>query len=107
MAAKQFQSKAPTEKVVLSFDFSAALAALSSITLSSIYAYSVSVLVGTDANPSAILNGLPSIDASGKKVLVPVMDGLDKVDYLVTIVAQTSDPLTRLTLAGALPVRAI
>lgn len=103
MAAKQFPSKDPRENVILTFDFSPSLA--TGVTLSSIYAYSVLVIFGTDSAPTTIWNGSPAIDGTGTKVLVPVTLGNHLADYLISVTTQTSDPLTRLTLSGILPVR--
>lgn len=103
MQAKRFDSKDPRENVILTFDFSPSLS--TGVTLSSIYAYSVLVIFGTDATPTTIWNGTPAIDGTGTKVQIPVTLGNHLADYLISVTAQTTNAQTRLTLSGILPVR--
>ena len=60
----------PAEAVVLTFDFAAALD--SGETLSGTIAATVTTVLGTDATPSAVLNGVATLGAESKTVRVPV-----------------------------------
>ena len=66
---------------------------------------SISVKLGVDPTPSAILNGVPTFDAECKRVLVPVQGGVDGNDYAIKVVCQTSNPTKRLALVAVLPIR--
>lgn len=97
-------TKLPGEKVVLTFDFTNALNA--GETLNGSATVSVSVRTGNDTNPAAILNGAPSADQTGKLLLVPVQGGNDSTDYLITVIAQTSNSFKAPGISGLLSVRA-
>jgi hypothetical protein len=60
---------------------------------------------GADPTPSSILNGTAGFDASLKKVIVPVKDGVANTEYQITVTTDTSTSTKRLTLVGVLPVR--
>ncbi len=74
-----FDTKDETESVTLTFDFTNALPAGAS--LSGAPTVSIATLAGTDATPANVLNGAPSIDATGTKVLQPVKGGINGVLY--------------------------
>lgn len=93
----------PAEAVVLTFDFSSALDA--GETLTGTIATSVTTLLGVDAAPSNVLNGVPTFGVGAKTVLVPVKGGLLDRDYAIKVVVGTSNPSKVLALVAHLPVR--
>jgi hypothetical protein len=97
----------PSESVVLTFDFSAELA--TGETLTGIGTTTVSVFLGTDSTPASLLNGTPSVDVTGTKVLVPVKGRpTDGVDYDVALTAvPTSNVKKVLAMGCILPVRVV
>lgn len=97
-------TKIPGEKVVLTFDFTAALPA--GVTLTGAGTPVVSVRTGNDSAPSGMLNGAAAIDATSKMVLVPVQAGIDMTDYLFTVIPPTTNPQFSPGLVGQLSVRA-
>ena len=101
----RFDIKDIAEKVVLTFDFSAGLAV--GETLTSVQSTLVSVLVGRDGAPHAILNGAATIDTTGTLVFVPVQNGVADCDYTIKAVCVTSNASKILALSAILPVRAI
>jgi hypothetical protein len=102
--AKILPQKALTETVPVTFDFTPDLAP--GVTLASV----VSVVAtqepdgsgGTDGNPSAILNGAPTLLTP--VVVQSVTGGLDLVDYRIAVTAQDSNG-NRWTQQAILPVR--
>lgn len=104
MSCNILPSKYPTEKVVVTFDFSPSLA--SGETIASIVSVVVTVSAGVDASPAAILNGTAAIDATtSQMVLQPVQGGLDQINYDIKATVDTSTG-QRLVLAANMPVRA-
>jgi len=97
--------KDPTEKVVLTFDFSVGLSA--DETLFGTPTATVSVLIGRDTTPTAIFNGAPVIDGTAKWVYVPVQSGNDSCDYLIKVVCATTNESKVLALSAVLPVRSL
>jgi hypothetical protein len=95
-----FDKKLPAEKNILAFDFTAGLE--SGATLTGTPTVSVSVYLGTDSNPTAILNGGSSI--SGNQVQVPVQAGLMDTMYLLEVDCSTTSGGITLGLQGVLPV---
>lgn len=100
----RFDPKDPGEAQPLLFDFSADLAA--GETLAGTVVVSVTVVKGVDPSPNVILAGGNSLDATSTKFFVPVVGGLDGVDYDIVVKYQTTNPKKTLVLGGILPVRA-
>ena len=98
----RFEDKDIAEKVVLTFDFSADLAA--GETLSGAIVVSVVLARGSDATPANILNGAAAFDATSKMVLQGVQAGLSDCEYRIKAVAPTTNPKKVLALSGVLPV---
>lgn len=93
----------PDEKRVITFDFSDELDA--SETLSGAISATVSVSMGVDASPDAVIDGLPVFDPEAKMVLVPVKGKVAMCDYAIKIVCGTSAASKKLALVAVLPVR--
>lgn len=103
MSIPRFEfDKYADEKLVLSFDFSAGLAV--GETISGVVTVSVSINRGKDAAPNAILNGASTVDATSKIVLQGVQGGIKGTEYLIKVVAPTSNPKKVLVLEAILPV---
>lgn len=100
----RFDIKAPSENVLLTFDFSPDLATGETLTGSPTVGFATSY--GVDGAPAAIANGAASFDVTAAKVIVPVQAGLALCDYDVTVTVQTTNANKKLTLIGTLPVRA-
>jgi hypothetical protein len=100
---RRFDEKDPTEKVILTFDFSIDLAA--GVTLSGSPSVQVDTVFGTDASPSSILNGSAQLDGTATKVLVPVQAGVDGCEYRVSVRCGTTSAQIYLELDAVLPVR--
>ena len=79
---QQFGTKTPWETRNYEMDFSQLLAADETIT--GVTTVSVSVLSGTDPDPSAMILGGASIDSTGKIVMQSLIGGIDGVQYLVS-----------------------
>lgn len=92
----------PGEKNVLSFNLSAGLPA--GVTLTGTPAVTASTYIGTDTNPSAILNGSASLDSTSTIVLVPAAVVNDQNQYLISVICGTTNPDIVLGLAAVLPV---
>ena len=73
----------PDEQVVITFDFAAALDA--GETLSGLITTSVATVLGSDATPAAILNGVATYDSTSTRVLLPVKGGLLDRDYVINV----------------------
>ena len=102
MTTQRFPVIDPTEKITLSFDFSAGLASGETLTGSPVVV--VTVDYGVDASPQAIV--LASA-ISGSLVNVIVNNTKDGVDYHVHVTTTTSNAQKTLALAGILPSRAL
>lgn len=95
-------AKDPGEKIVLTFDFSAELAAGETITSVS----AVAITSAQDASPSGVLNGAASIGADNASVLQPVQAGVAGASYAIKVTAATSNALKVLAMTGILAVAA-
>ena len=102
--SNRFEVKDPWELQILTFDFSAGLA--TGEALVGTPTVSVTTVYGTDSNPSAILAGGNTLDATSTKYLVPVKAGIDGCDYDIVVDALTTTASKTLSLGGILPVRA-
>lgn len=98
----RLEAKDIAEKVVLTFDFSAELAA--GETLTGAIVVTVSVARDTDATPAAILNGAAEYDTTRKMVLQGVQGGVSGAEYRIKAVAPTTNPKKVLALSLVLPV---
>lgn len=97
----QWPAKDPAEADWATFDFAAALQAGETISAIDV---AISTRTGSDASPSAVLDGAAS-EADGV-VTQRFAGGVDGASYLLRCAATTS--LSRvLVLAGVLPVRTI
>ena len=101
-----------TEARKLIFDFSQDLAELPGVTLSTILSVTFNTLPNlpsalADPNPSDIANGSAGFNSEFTQVIVPVdaSQGIPGNDYVITVICQTTDPQTRMTLTGILSVR--
>lgn len=103
MSNRRFESKDPTEKVKLTFDFSPDLA--SGVTLTGTITVALTLAYGTDPAVNLTQNGSATFNATATQVIVPVQAGLDGNDYRVSVQVGTTDALTYLELDGVLPVR--
>lgn len=92
-------SKDPAERLVASFDYRDALDAGETIANALVTA---TLLAGSDADPSAVLDGLPTI--TDGLVLQPIHGGLDRASYTLRCQATLSSARV-LVLAATLPVR--
>ena len=102
--SNRFDAKDPSEKRVLTFDFSADLVPGETITGTPVVAISV-VGGGTDPSPTAVLAGGNSFDTAHVLYYVPVTGGLSGVDYDIVVKAATTTSSKTLALGGILPVR--
>ena len=93
----------PAEQVVITFDFAAALDA--GETLSGDVATTVTAVLGSDAAPASILNGVATYDSTSTRVLLPVRGGLPDHDYAIKVVCATSNAQKVLALVAHLPIR--
>lgn len=84
----QFSNKDPIEKVNLTFNFQPALAIDEFI--QSIISVGVEVIAGVDADPTALLDGVPLINVSGVSVQQPVIGGLIGVSYRIVVLCLTT-----------------
>lgn len=107
MSTKQrFDEFDPAEADVLTYDFTQGMSPLETLVGNPI----ITVVVdypdtSADPTPAAILNGSPTFDATNKLIFVPVLGGVDGVDYDIKVECQTSNPKKFLALACILPVR--
>lgn len=100
----RFDVKDPSEKQVLTFDFSLGLA--QGETLTTPVTVSITVLNGTDPTPAAVLAGGNAFVPGNLQYSVPVQGGIDLTDYDIVVKAATTNPAKSLALGGILPVRA-
>lgn len=98
MTISKFSSKIPSDQIQVSLDFINDFVSTTEYIVS--INWVVTVLSGVDATPSAILAGTGSFSKSIASHLV--INGLDKVSYLITCHATTN--LQVLTLSGILDV---
>lgn len=103
MSCNQLSSKKPSENVIVTFDFSDALAAGELIT--GIVSVVASVNAGADASPGSILAGSAAVDLTQTMVMQPVTAGLDTVNYGLVCLVNTNAG-QRLACPAILPVRA-
>lgn len=99
----RFDIKDPSESVLLAFNFAPGLAA--GVLLSGLPQVALSVVEGTDANSSALLNGAAGFDSTLTQVVQPVTGGIDGCEYQFRVVSATTSAKTTLTCYGVLPVR--
>lgn len=99
----RFCSKTPEDEVVITFNFSQVL--LSNETFIGTPTVSVINLYGGDPNPSALINEIPQVDATGQLIMVSVIGGLDMNDYVITVQCPTTNNFKGLGWPGLLPVR--
>ncbi|OOH80812.1 hypothetical protein [Leptospirillum ferriphilum] len=86
----QLQSPQYTsESLVRGVDFSPQLAQTGD-TLTGVPTVSVSVLSGTDTNPSAILTGTPAVSSNAMQALQRIKGGVAGTTYLVSFVCGTT-----------------
>lgn len=100
----RFDVKGPAEQVPLTFDCTIDLLPGETL-IGTPTLLGIVTSLGTDPDPALIQNGLPALDPTSMKVILPVKGGLDLCEYDVTILCATSNPLKTLTLIGTLPVR--
>jgi len=98
----RWDSKAPGERVVVTFDFSGTTASVSAPTVTCVRHWNAPTYPANDT-PSAMLSGSPSIN--GAQVLQAVVAGLDWNDYTFSCSA-TSAEGEILIITARLPVRA-
>lgn len=92
-----FSTKDPQEVIVVTFDFSALTATVTSPSVTA------SVASGKpDASPSAVLSGTPAI--SGAKILQTVIAGQDGTSYDLVCKVTSSDGIQKFVLSDVLPV---
>lgn len=92
----RFDTKDPGETVTLEFDYTKLGGTPTDPDITA------ETLVGEDASPSAVLQGLPAV--VGDKVYQKATAGLNGVDYAVKCYADTPNG-DRLLIDGILPVR--
>lgn len=100
---RRFDTKDPGENTVLTFDFTKALSPGESLT--GAITVAVSMFLGADATPAALLNGTAAFDGTQSMVLVPVQGGVEGADYTIKVTTDTTNPKKRLAMSGVLPVR--
>ena len=97
----------PTERSVITFDFSRALS--SGEVLTAPITVTVSQQANpngpTDASPALLLQGNNGVDSTGTLVLVAVRGRVDGVDYLIKCAPTCSNALKAPVLSVVLPVR--
>jgi len=104
MTCNILTDKDPDEDVIITFDYSDALAP--DEILVNVVSVVVTLNSGVDPNASNILSGASWIDPSGKFAQQPVVGGLDNVTYNIQMLCDTSIPHRRLAVTAILPVRA-
>ena len=82
---EKFDSKYQEETIILTFDYSKLLAAGETIDSAE---WTVSVIAGVDANPSAMLSG--AIAINGSNVSHKILGGIEGVSYQMRAKATTS-----------------
>ncbi len=82
---KNVETKDPSERKLCKFDFTNDLQSGETITAT---AFTVTLAKGTDAAPSAILDGAPTV--SGSVVVQRVVGGANNADYDIRCEATTS-----------------
>ena len=100
---QRFSEKAPSEAVVLTFNFALGLA--EGETLTGTPAITLRNIWGTDTEAAALILGEAAFDETSTQVLLPVSAGTDQNDYAITASSDTSNVEKVLTWSGILPVR--
>jgi hypothetical protein len=93
--------KDPAEAKLVRFEFSTEIEAGSTIQS---LTRTITTLAGTDASPSSVLDGSPTIDNANLYALQRVKDGLADCDYEIRMLATDNAGLKHLIVA-TLPVR--
>jgi hypothetical protein len=99
---QRFSEKAPSEAIVLGFDFTMGLDA--GETLSGVPAINVASIWGSDTLCAGLMLGSPLLDATATQVLLPVSAGIDQNDYAITASCTTTTAAKTLSWSGILPV---
>src|ERR1700676_2325359 len=90
-AVRDFSPIYPTEQVVLSFDFSPALAIGETLVTQTVL---ITLVAGVDATPSSRLIGLPSISGSVVMQAIGTLQAGATYDIVATVVTSTGEILT-------------
>jgi len=90
-AARDFSPIYPTEQVVLSFDFSPAIAAGETLVTSTV---SIVLVAGVDATPASRLIGSPSIAGLIIMQMVGTCQSVATYDIIATVVTSAGETLT-------------
>jgi hypothetical protein len=92
------------EKTVLTFDFTKTLGTAEVLTSPVVI---VTLLRGVDATPASVVQGTgPTLDVTGKKILVPVQGRINGCDYAIKAQATVVGNAAKVpTMTGVLPVR--
>jgi hypothetical protein len=99
MSTPRFSITDPTEKVVLTFDFTNGLATGETLTGATAVP---SVTAGTDPTPQARIT---TVQVQGNLVLLAFANGLAGTDYHLLVTATTSNSNKVLSIAQTLPIR--
>jgi hypothetical protein len=97
-----FDRKLPAEKNILTFNMAAGLN--NGNLLSGTPVVTISVALGTDPSPGAVLNGSPSLDSTSTMILQGVQGGVAGCEYLLEAECATTLAAVALGLQGILPV---
>lgn len=81
--------KIDSEKIVITFKYGGELPA--GVTLSGSATISVEVRLGTDTNPSAMVNGSAQVDSANSQVLQSIKGGVRGNVYAITCLCGTTD----------------
>ena len=95
-----FSVLAPTEEMVLTFEFGESLSDVE--TLTGVISTVVTVELGTVVNPNEIID---IVEINGNNVHIAVKNLTDNVNYRIAVTCSTSNLDKVLTVAGILPVR--
>jgi hypothetical protein len=100
---QRFSEKAPSEAIVLTFNFALGLAV--GETLIGAPTITAKNIWGTDSTCVGLILGSAQFDSTSMQVLLPVQGGIDWNDYALTVSCSTSNPQKVLSWSGILPVR--
>ncbi|MDA8350503.1 MAG: hypothetical protein M0038_17180, partial [Pseudomonadota bacterium] len=100
--ADLFPTKAPSELIPLTFDFTQDLP--TGVTLTGTPAITVITVRGTDAAPANVLNGAAGFNTAKTQVIQPVKGGQNGATYRITCNCPTTQANLAPTLVGELPV---
>jgi hypothetical protein len=103
---QQFDELSVNEAVVLTFNFSRALAPLPGVLLTGTPVVTFGTVYGGDPSPQLVANGPAAIDPTGTLVWVPVIGRMDQNNYIIVVQCPTTNASWGLTLPAILPVRA-